>query len=106
MNTPTISIEKFLHNRSINIQGGSFYALTPEELRARGLRFGVKVKGPLNSALLKINLRPGFIITAVDEQPLRSLDQLKQYFEKGLGMMISGIYEDGTHDHYFVDKLS
>ena len=106
MYTKTISIDNFLQNRFLNFSGMSFTALTAEELSARGLRYGVRVEAPLRGIFLSTNIRPGFIITSVDGLPLLSLAQLQKHLQTESGAMISGIYEDGTHDHYFIPSLS
>ena len=96
------TIDDFLHQRSAQLLDNTFCVLSDEELRARGLRYGVRIQGPVKGYFLETNIRPGFIITTLDNEPLVTLGQLKQALENRRGVMLSGIFEDGTHDHFFL----
>lgn len=75
--------------------GGSFRDLSTEEKR-RLKKFGVLVIGiRTNSVLEKANMEKNFIITDVNDQPVRSVEELLQIVrESGGSISLNGFYEE------------
>jgi len=69
-----------------------------KELRVLDLENGVKVKDPGNGKLARYtDIRPGFIITKVNDKPVKSVKELNAMLEtKKVGdlIILTGVYED------------
>jgi hypothetical protein len=83
------------------IIGTELCELSGAEKERLGINFGVKIVGPISGLLSGSNLSEGFIITKIDGKAISSLEQLELQLADEQGVMIEGIYPDGTHDRYF-----
>ncbi|GJM30565.1 MAG: hypothetical protein DHS20C17_32000 [Cyclobacteriaceae bacterium] len=81
--------------------GSNICELSPEEKKNLGIRFGLKIIRPIPGMLIDSNLSEGFIVTKIDREYVESIEQMVQLLNKEQGVLIEGIYPDGTHDHYF-----
>lgn len=81
--------------------GGSFANATQEELERLGLTHGVKVVSLKSGKLLSSGIRTGFIITAIDNKPIRNTQELSDYLSnKRGGVLIEGVYPNGMRAYY------
>ena len=81
--------------------GATFKEITKDEKYKLGIDYGVKVtkleKGKLWSAGIKEN----FIITSIDNNPVKSIDDIDKYLaNKQGGTLIEGIYTNGMQAYY------
>lgn len=81
--------------------GTKLRELSSEEKKSLGLSCGVEVLGPVSGLLSDSSINEGFIITKIDGKLLVSMEQLEHELRKKEGVMIEGIYPDGTNDRYF-----
>ena len=85
--------------------GASFENLSPNELDEYDLDGGVKVADVGNGRLHEnSNIRNGFIITEVDHQKVKSVDQLLRILESkksGDGALIEGFYPENPNKYYY-----
>jgi serine protease Do len=84
-----------------SLLGGGFADASSEELRKLGLSHGVKVISLEGGKMLSSGIREGFIITSVDNQPIKSVDDLVSYLNsKRGGVLIEGVYPNGMRAYY------
>ncbi len=81
--------------------GATFKEITKDEKNKLGIEYGVKIakleKGKLWSAGIKEN----FIITSIDNNPVKSIDDIDKYLgNKQGGTLIEGIYTNGMQAYY------
>lgn len=90
-------------NNALSVLGADFETLDKNQARKLDIKGGVKVK-ELNSGKLRkyTTMRPGFIITKVDGQPVYNVEDLANALEgrKG-GVMLEGVYEDLPGVYYY-----
>jgi len=68
-----------------------------EDLRALGVKNGVRVASLTAGRLARAGVREGFIITHIDREAVRSVQDLsKKLADKQGGVLIEGIYPNGT----------
>jgi serine protease Do len=83
------------------IQGATFEPLTPQELSRYGLDYGFKITRLDNGKLRKAGITTGFILVAVDRQPMRSLADVRSALSsKNGGVLLEGIYPNGLRAYY------
>lgn len=76
--------------------GAAFKDLSRAEAEKLGIEGGVKIES-LSSGILKsqTQLKPGFIITAINNQEVNSIEELEKILEKTEGgVLMEGTYED------------
>jgi serine protease Do len=84
-----------------SLLGGGFADASPEELKKLGLTYGVKVISLEGGKMLSSGIREGFIITSVDNQAVKSVDDLVNYLNnKRGGVLIEGVYPNGMRAYY------
>jgi serine protease Do len=84
-----------------SLLGGGFADASEEELRKLGLSHGVKVVSLEGGKFLSSGIREGFIITTVDNKPIRTTDDLINYLNtKRGGVLIEGVYPNGMRAYY------
>jgi len=66
-----------------------------------GLKSGVKVKNLDSGKLKNAGIKEGFIITAVDNKPVNSANDVINYLDQKIGgVLIEGIYPNGMKAYY------
>jgi serine protease Do len=86
---------------SLSILGGTFEAITNDDMRRLGIDHGLKVKKLENGKLKGAGIKEGFIITAIDHKPINTIDDLKNVLgNKKDGMLIEGVYPNGLRYFY------
>ena len=81
--------------------GTKLRELSSDEKKSLGLSCGVEVLGPITGLLAESSINEGFIITKIDGKVLESMEQLEYQLRNKEGVMIEGIYSDGTNDRYY-----
>jgi len=92
---------------SVELLGADFANLTSKEQKELGLDGGVKVVKLMDGKLARnTNMKEGFIITKIDNQPIKTIDDLNQALanKKG-GVMIEGRYPDYPGEYYYAFGL-
>jgi serine protease Do len=81
--------------------GATFGNITNQERQKLGIDGGVKVQDLQEGILQNEGVKEGFVITAVNKQPVNSVDELNKILRnlKG-GVLIEGVYPDGTAAYY------
>lgn len=83
------------------VLGAEMVAATAEELKALNLESGVKVVNINGGKLRSTGIREGFIITQIDRTRVREpKDVLRALDEKRGGVLIEGVYPNGTKAYY------
>lgn len=88
-------------NSEQKMLGATFTDISDEEKNKLGINYGVKVSklesGKLSAAGIKVN----FIITSIDNKPVKSVDDVNKYLanKKG-GILIEGVYTNGMQAYY------
>jgi len=81
--------------------------LSAQEKKKLGLKVGLKVVGPITGILREeTNICEDFIITAVNGHPVTNLNEFEELIEGVEGVMLEGLYPDGTPDHYYTRSLT
>ena len=94
--------------QTLQTLGAELRELNDKEKRTLGIQGGVKVE-KLDEGLLSryTDIREGFIITEIDNQPVTSAKELQKYLEsrKGKSVLIGGTYEGRGGVYYYGFKL-
>lgn len=75
--------------------GATFTEASRTELRPLALRYGIKVTKVLPGLFQENRIRPGFVITKIDNKVMKNVEDLAQYLnnlEMGKGVMVEGFY--------------
>ncbi|MBK6370111.1 MAG: PDZ domain-containing protein [Flavobacteriales bacterium] len=81
--------------------GAEFQAVTKDELNALKLDHGVKVTTINGGKFRSSGIREGFIITKVDQEPVKDASQLERLLaNKRGGVLVEGVYPNGTRAFY------
>ena len=83
--------------------GAEFGSLSQEEMVRLRIKGGVKIKSLTQGKLRSAGIQPGFIITKVDETLVGDTESLRAALAgkaKGEGIMIEGVYPNGTRAYY------
>jgi hypothetical protein len=84
----------------IIIHGATFQHITDNEKHRYGIDDGYKIVHLDNGLLRNSGIREGFIVVAVDKQPVHSTQDLKEAFTKRGGVLIEGVYPNGMRAYY------
>jgi S1-C subfamily serine protease len=88
-------------NRVSNLLGAELVAASKDELKALDIEHGVKVRSLHAGKLRSSGVREGFIITRMDQEPVREPRDLDRLLAKKKGgVLIEGIYPNGTRAYY------
>jgi serine protease Do len=81
--------------------GAEFNTATAAELKALGLDHGVKVATINGGKFRSSGIKEGFIITRIDQEPIKDAAQLQKLLEnKRGGVLVEGTYPNGTRAYY------
>ncbi len=86
----------------IKVLGGEFENVPLEEKRQLRLRYGVKITEMYPGKLRDNGVSKGFIITSINNMPVKSVKDLNNIIEenKGRKILIEGIYPNGSIAYY------
>jgi serine protease Do len=103
--TKLISKEEAVEkSSSISLLGGVFEDISAEEAKALGVKGGVKVNKLKDGYLSRYTqMRPGFVITKINNMPVRSVDELEKILNgfTGDGVLIEGRYPGEKEIKYY-----
>ena len=81
--------------------GAELAPASAEELKALKLEHGVKVTGLNGGKLRSSGIREGFIITRIDQTPIRTPEDIEKALSaKRGGVLIEGVYPNGMKAYY------
>ncbi len=85
----------------VSLLGGGFADASQEELDRLGLSHGVKVVSLEGGKMISSGIKEGFIITSVDNRPMKKVDDLINYLNsKRGGVLVEGVYPNGMRAYY------
>lgn len=91
----------FTKDIQIIIHGATFQHITDNEKHRYRIDDGFKIVHLDNGLLRNSGIREGFIIVAIDKQPVHSTQDLKEAFtSKRGGVLIEGVYPNGMRAYY------
>lgn len=89
--------------QDLEVLGVTFEPAGKEELSGLGLEFGMKVVEVSAGKLKDVGIKTGFIVTSIDDKPIRSLADIQQSLSgKRGGTLIEGVYPNGQRAYYGV----
>jgi serine protease Do len=93
-----------MKSAAVQSMGADFSDLTKDDAAKLGVDGGVLVNNIKEGGVLsnQTNMRPGFIITKVGDQPVKSVDEFRDALSKqGSNFQIQGIYPDSKEAYYY-----
>jgi len=92
---------ELVKNDKIDILGATFEEITDEEKEKLDIKNGVRVVDINSGKFLKSGIKPGFIITKVNDEVIEDTEDLeKEINSSNGGVYIEGVYPDGTISYY------
>ena len=89
------------NSQTMDFLGAELADVSAEEQRELKIRGGVKVVSIKGGKFAEVNMREGFIITKMGDEPIRSLDDfIKKVDNSNGGIFLSGIYPNGEEGYY------
>ncbi len=86
-----------------SLLGADFTACSEQELKDAGIKNGVKVNKLRSGKLQSSGMKEGFIITAIDKKLVFKPTEVEAILRaKQGGVLIEGIYSDGTKAYYAI----
>jgi S1-C subfamily serine protease len=91
----------YAKDNSVNVLDATFQKVTDGEKRRFNIDDGYKIVHLDNGLLRSAGIREGFIVLAIDKQPVHSAQDLKEGLtsKKG-GVLIEGVYPNGMRAFY------
>jgi Do/DeqQ family serine protease len=88
-------------NEIIEVLGASFEALSSSEKRGLGISNGIRVISIRSGKFMKVGIKKGFIVTSVNKKGVNSVTDISDIL-RGVdgGIIIEGVYEDGSKSYY------
>jgi Do/DeqQ family serine protease len=93
-----------MKSAAVQSMGAEFSDLSKDDAAKLGVEGGVVVNNIKDGGVLssQTNMRAGFIITKVGDQPVKSVDEFKDALSKqGSNFQIQGIYPDSKEVYYY-----
>jgi len=93
-----------MKSAAVQSMGAEFSNLSKDDAAKLGVDGGVVVNNIKEGGVLsnQTNMHPGFIITKVGDQPVKSVDEFKDALSKqGSNFQIQGIYPDSKEVYYY-----
>ncbi len=88
---------------NLNVLGATFQTVSGDEMKSLNISHGVKVASLDTGKLSSAGIRQGFIIMYIDKEPVKTVDELKNYLDsKRGGTLFEGIYPNGQRAYYGV----
>ncbi|HNP98099.1 MAG TPA: Do family serine endopeptidase [Bacteroidia bacterium] len=89
------------NDQVLNLLGGTFETVRSEDKSKLGLQGGIRISKLMSGKLRSAGIREGFIITAIDKKPIRTMDDLENALKtKQGGVLIEGVYPNGMKAYY------
>jgi Do/DeqQ family serine protease len=84
-----------------NVLGATLENASDDELNKLGIDSGVKIKELQSGKLKTSGVREGFIITSIDNTPMKTTTDVMNYLkDKKGGVLIEGVYSNGMKAYY------
>ncbi len=81
--------------------GAKFQTARPEDLKRLRISYGVKVIELTPGKLRAIGIKPGFIITSINRQPVKTAEEVEVLLSQIRGnVVIEGVYPNGMYAYY------
>jgi serine protease Do len=93
-----------MKSAAVQSMGADFSDLSKDDAAKLGVDGGVVVNNIKEGGVLsnQTNMRPGFIITKVGDQPVKSVDEFRDALSKqGSNFQVQGIYPDSKEVYYY-----
>lgn len=99
----TLEMIKREKEEVLSVLGAELESVDKKTLNRLGLKNGVRVKRLVAGKIRKsTDMREGFIITKIDNQPITSKEQVVRILEnKAGGILIEGVYENSRQTYYY-----
>ncbi len=95
--TKLISKEEVIKSGAL---GAMFAELTSKEMKELNLEYGVKIKSINAGKLASVGLKEGYVITKVNNEPVKSVDQLTSKLNgNNRGVLIEFVTPGGKKDY-------
>ncbi len=92
---------QYVNKESMEVLGASFIEISDREKADLGLNNGVKITDIGAGKLLKVGVREGFIITHINRQSVRTVDDIQNGINQVEGgIFIKGVYPNGKTAYY------
>ena len=92
---------KVTTRKAMDLLGASFEELSKEDLEELDLKYGVQVTDLQSGKLMSAGVRKGFIITTINNTPIKSVDDIEKIIENAKGgVYIEGEYPSGRPGYY------
>ncbi len=88
---------------SFELGGATFEAVSDELRDQLNIDGGVQIRKLSEGKWKDIRMKEGFIITGIDNEKINTIKDLERYFRRRPGtdgMLIEGVYPDGSSAHY------
>ncbi|MEQ8627687.1 Do family serine endopeptidase [Ekhidna sp.] len=84
------------------IEGATFVDVSDDLADRLGIDGGVQIKELGEGKWRDVRMKEGFIITGIDNEEIRNIRDLENYFKRPRrdGILIEGVYPDGSKAHY------
>ncbi|MDR3227357.1 MAG: Do family serine endopeptidase [Prevotellaceae bacterium] len=84
--------------------GATLEELNTNELERLGIKNGVQVKTLKYGKLQRVGINKGFIITHMNQTPVKTVDDIKEILKDATGgVFVEGIYPNGKRDYYAIN---
>ena len=98
---------KGVKSADLDVLGANFREITDETKRQLGISYGLEVIKVNSGAMKEAGINRGFVIQNVNNQPIKSLDQLQKIVKEASTskepvLYIQGIYPTGRKAYYAV----
>jgi Do/DeqQ family serine protease len=81
--------------------GADFTEINEKEKKALGIEYGLKIKQLKSGKLAYAGIQPGFIITKINNEPIKDFSDLIDKINKSNGgVLIEGVYPNGKRAYY------
>ena len=92
---------KVTTRKAMDLLGATFEQLSKEDLEELDLKYGVQVTDLQSGKLMSAGVRKGFIITTINNTPIKSVDDIEKIIENAKGgVYIEGEYPSGRPGYY------
>lgn len=84
------------------VEGATFVDVSDDLADRLGIDGGVQIKELGEGKWRDVRMKEGFIITGIDNEEIRNIRDLENYFKRPRrdGILIEGVYPDGSKAHY------
>ena len=98
---------KVVKPADIDVLGGNFREITSEQKQNLNISYGLEVLKVNNGALKEAGINRGFIIQKINDEPIKTLDELQSIVKKASTskepvLFIQGIYSTGKKAYFAV----